>query len=351
MKRRYHMLAGLAVGAMLVWLLFRNTDWGELGAAAARASLPWLLASTGLMTLSSFARAKRWAYIVRTAKPVRFRHVFAATQIGLVAGSLLPARLGDLVQASALSRLARLPIGKSIAMTALDRVFDLVSLLVLVAISLVAFTPMDRTIPEETFGWEISFSAGQMRNAEYAVGLVAAAAVVLLVLLHVKQTVLLDLVERGVGRFSRRIAARVEGLLKDFVEGLRVLGNAAALGQSLACSLLTWGLCVLAFAALLQAFDISGPWYASLVIVLFLALAISLPGPPGLIGQFQAPIVLGLVLLTPAGDAQAKALAITAHAVNLIPNLLLALICIYIERVRMTDLKDDTVMAMKQRDV
>jgi hypothetical protein len=348
MKRTLRIVGGLAISALLVWLLFRNTKGADLWAATTRASMPWLLLAGALIVLSSFVRAQRWSYIVRTAKPVRYRYIFSAAQIGILANLAIPARLGELIQAMALSRLARLPFSRAVAMTALDRLLDLLSMVAAIAMTLGVFKPVDCIIPKETFGWQIVFSAGQVREGECLSGAILAVMGGLLVLLYLRQARALWLVDRGLGWFSRRFATRMRGFLQDFVDGLRIFHNALDMLKSVAYSLLTWTICTLAFEAMLRAFHVSGPWYTPIVAVTFLAITISIPGAPGLIGQFQAPVVVALVMLTSADDATAKALAIVAHIIDVFPALVMGLICLYMERFSMTRLKEDTVIAEQE---
>lgn len=350
MKRKLHVVVGLLIGAFLIWLLFRDTDWAEVWAATRRANIWWLSLATFLIVLTFFVRVQRWTYIVRTAKPVSYRHMFSATQIGFLGNFLLPARLGELVRAGVLTRLTRIHFSKSIAMVALDRVLDLVGLITIVAITLLVFTPQDHVIPKETLGWEIRFSANQVRLGELFATVMLVGAITAFGLLYVMQERILALSDRILGLFSRKLADKVHHFLGHFVEGLHVFRSGSDMAKSIAFSLLTWAICVLVFVCMLEAFNIEYPWYTAFVVELFLAIAISVPGPPGFIGQFQAPIIIGLVTLTTADDATAKAFAILAHILNMIPVAIVGLICIYMERFSVTELQEDTMRAEQEQE-
>lgn len=348
MKDRLRAVAGLAIGGLLVWLLFRNTDWGEVRAAMSRASVPWLLVSILLIVLSSFLRTQRWTYIVRTAQPVRYRHMFSATQIGLLANLLLPARLGDVVQAAVLSRLAHVPFSKSISMTALDRVLDLISLLVVILISIGVFEPVDCLIPKETFGWPITFSASQMVKVERGVGLMLVVVIAAFVLLYARQAQVLKVLDLSLGWLSRGIAERAQRFALDFLHGFRIFRNAMDMAKAVAYSLITWTVSILAMAAMIQAFHISGPWYSSTVVVMLLAIGISMPAAPGLIGQFQVPVVVALLMLTSADDGTAKALSIVGYVIDVVLIVIIGLLCIYIEKLNMSILIPSDIMVKKR---
>jgi uncharacterized protein (TIRG00374 family) len=340
--------AGLAIGIVLVWLLFRNTDWSEVWDSVRGAHLGWVLVATGLVILSFFLRVMRWTYIVRAAKPVKYRHLFSATQIGFLANFTLPARIGEVIRAVVLSRLEGLPISKTIAMVALDRLLDLVGLLAVVLVTIGVFTPQDGIIPKETFGREIPFSASQIRWGEFAAGTMLFVTVIPFVLLYVRQNQVLALTERFFGRISKRLGERVRLFLQHFVEGLHIFRSGSDMLKACLFSLATWGVCILVFQAMIFAFNIECPWYTAIVMEMLLAVAISVPGPPGFIGQFHAPIVICLVILSTADDPTAKAFAILTHIINLVPIAVIGFFCIITERFSVTELAHESSATKKQ---
>lgn len=348
MKRRIEVFVGLAIGVVLVWLLFRNTDWSEVWKSMRGAHPGWVMVTVGLVVLSFFVRVQRWTYIVRAVKPVRYRHLFSATQIGFLANFTLPARIGEVIRAIVLSRLANLPMLKTIAMVALDRMLDLVGLLAVVLITIGVFTPQDGLIPKETLGWEIRFSANEIRWGEFLAGIMLFVTAAPFVLLYVKQAQVLAFSDRFFGKFSARLAARVRHFLQHFVDGLHIFRSGWDMAKAILFSLITWGVCILAFQAMIFAFNIDCPWYTAIVMEMLLAVAISVPGPPGFIGQFHAPIVICLVILSNTDDTTAKAFAILIHIVNLVPIAIIGFICIVMERFSVTELAHESSAAKKE---
>jgi glycosyltransferase 2 family protein len=332
MKRLVHALLLLAVAAIL-WLMFRNTDWREVFAAIQHVRKDWLLLSMAIVVLSFFTRVQRWTYIVRTAKPVSFRHMFSATQIGFLANFTLPARIGEVIRAVVLAKLAHMPFSKCFAMVALDRVTDLVGLLGVILATILAFKPQDMIIPKATLGFEYHFSARQVEMGELFSLLFFLASVIFLVSLYVKQALVLRLSDKYVGAVSQKLAARAHDFLKNFSDALHIFRSASDMAKCVSFSLLTWGVCVFVFVTLMNAFEIHYPWYTPLVMEMLLAVAISVPGPPGFIGQFQVPIIVTLVMLVPGiEDSKAKAMAIVAHVANLIPVTVIGVFCLVREQ-------------------
>ena len=349
-KRILKTVIGLVIGLGLLWLLFRNTNWAEVGAALRDVRAGWLLVAEAVVLATFFTRILRWRYIVRTAGPVSFRHMFSATQIGFLANFSLPVRMGEFIRALALGRLARLPFSKCVAMTALDRVLDLIGLAALIVIALAAYRPSGEiVIPAETFGRDIHFAADYVLWAELVMVVGLIATVSALVVLYVKQDLMLQMSDRCVGVVSGRLAARVHTILRDFAEGLHIFRSASDMAKSVFFSLVTWALFCLIAQAALAAFGIKGPWYTVFVLQVFVAVCVSVPGAPGFVGQFHVPIVVALVMVIDGMDpSRAKAVAIVTHLVNLIPVYVVGVFCLFWEKMGLAELSRESARAEQE---
>jgi len=334
-KRKIQISIGLLIGIGLLWLLFRGADWSAVWAEIRGASPGWLTLATGLIVLSFFARIQRWTYIVRAAKPVSFRHMFSATQIGFLANFTLPGRIGEVIRALVLGRLARLPFSKCFAMVALDRVTDLIGLLAVILVNVLTFSPRDITIREKTLGLSKPFTltTGQVRWFELLAVLFLVVSVSALVLLYLKRDLVLWTIDACVGLLSKRLAARLHAFGEHFADGLHIFRSGTDMAKSIGFSLLTWGVCIVALLTFLRAFYIDCPWYTAFLIEMALAICISAPGAPGMIGQFQLGIVVGLVMAAPdVDDSKAKALSLVIYVLNLVPVVAVGMFCLFWER-------------------
>ncbi|MCX5759413.1 MAG: lysylphosphatidylglycerol synthase transmembrane domain-containing protein [Candidatus Hydrogenedentes bacterium] len=334
MKRYLQAVIGLAVGVGLLWFLFRGTNLIEIRDALRDVSITWLLVSLGFIVLSFFLRVKRWSYIVRTAKFVSFRHMFSATQIGFMANFILPARLGEVVRAVVLGKLTDLPFSKALAMVALDRVTDLFGLIVMIFITIFAYRPTGTVVlPASVFGKELSFSASVVQSVEVKMIVVLLAMVVALAFLYVNQKLVLRTSDACVGIVSKRLAARLHGILQNFADGLHVFRSASDMAKALGFSLVTWATFVLCMVSAMFAFHMEFPWYAPFVMEMLLAVFISVPGPPGFLGQFQYPIVIALMMLVPGMIApKALTFSMVVYAINLVPIVAIGVFCLSWEK-------------------
>lgn len=331
MKRRIQMAIGAVLAIVLMWFLFRGTNWQEVGAALAGASKAWMLLALALVVLSFFLRVQRWSYIVRTAGPVPYGVLFDATQIGFLANFTLPARAGEAIRALVLARLSRLPLTKCLAFGFLDRVTDLFGLLAVMGITALAYAPEQAAVMPPGFelpDWASGvLEPSAIRNGAAFIALAIAGLVGGIIVLYLNTPLVLRLSDAILGLASKKFATLVHGWIEHFADGLHVLRSGRALVGAIFFSLLTWGICVVGIWAGLVAFNIEGPWYTSLVVVSTLSIVISAPSTPGFVGAFHLGVMLGVFIAVDGVTADhAKAFAIFAHLVNLIP---IAIIGVY----------------------
>jgi len=337
-RKWLHVVLGVALGAFLVWFLFRGTDWRAVWGSIRRVRLGWILLGQALIWVTFFTRIQRWSYIVRAGDSASFRHMFSATQIGFLGNFTLPGRIGEVVRAVVLSRLTRISFSKSLAMVALDRVTDLIGLVAVMLVSVIAFRPAkDIVLPPQLYANPIPadlIRTGAMGAAVFLLAVVGA-----LVMLYTNQKLVLRLSDKCLGLLSARLARGVHGLLEQFAEGLHVFRSASDMTKSIFFSLVTWALFVLIYAAIMSAFRLSYPWYAPFVVTSAVAVVLAAPGSPGFVGQFHLGLIIGAAISVPGLSVNdAKAMAILTHILTLIPIVIAGVFCLVWEDLRIASL-------------
>jgi uncharacterized membrane protein YbhN (UPF0104 family) len=336
-----HGVLGLFVAAGLLGFLFRGTDWSELGHALRGVQPGWLAVAQLLIWAGLLMRVQRWTYVVRAVHPAPYRSLLSATQIGLLVNLTVPARLGEVVRAWVLSRLVGLPVPRSLAMVAMDRVTDVIGILSVLLVAGIALARDANVVfPAGTLGNTEPFtvSGALVRSVGQMLAVVVCGVWIVLILLYVRRGTVLRLVRGGLGALSPAVAAKAAALLESFADGLHVFRSGGDLARAVLWSLASWSMDVAAVAALLTAFDVAFPWYAPFVILSFVAVAILVPVTPGLVGQFHVPAVAGMLLAIPElAPTRAKAVAIADHLSTLIPIAALGLYCLFRERLGLAD--------------
>ncbi len=259
------------VGAMLWW---HGPHWADFKDAFTSVQWEWVAAAVGFNLLSIVARAFAWDAVIRSAMPPphpRFRLVFSSFCVGLLANAVLPGRVGELARVAVLIRplngrrkgLWPLLVGTVFA----HRVFDLVPVLVLVAVVL---TTAD--IP----GWAFT-SLVIVLSLGIGLFLFAFASA-----RHHHQTRL-----DGMGSVKRIITM---GRL-----GLGVMRSPGAAAVAITGQCVGWMFQLLAVWAAMRAFHIYEGLAAAAVVLLLMNVATIIPLWPGNVGLVQVAVATPLV--------------------------------------------------------
>lgn len=343
-RKRFQIVAGVVIGAALLWWLFRDTHWGEVGRAVGGANWFWLAGAVFFVLLSFFVRIVRWGFIVRTEPPVPFMRLFNATQIGYLANFVLPARMGEVIRAVVLSRGTGIPVSRSIAYVAVDRVTDLAGLAAVLLITVLTFHPRgDVRLPEGMRGfYDGPISESLIRSASMSVAAAIVVGMAGLALLFALRNRVINIIGRLFGGRFPGLAARLAHLAEQFTAGMSVIGSPWRMTQALLASLAVWACFALTNVCAFRALGLDVPWHTTFVTLSLVAVFISLPGPPGFIGPYHAGVAGSLLLANPALEMDlARAMAIVGHLVNLIPVVVVGVWCLSTEKLSLRQLQEE----------
>jgi len=271
-------LASLALSAVFLYFAVRGLSWEEVGSALAEASWIWMVPMTLLPVVSLGARAMRWGVFVQPLAPTPRQALMSATGIGFAANMLLPLRAGEVIRPWVLSRKTALSFPAAMATAALERLFDMATLVLFFAV-----VSLTLPLPED---WR---AYGRAFTGTFAVFLVSIALWVAL-----PQQVL-GIVEWSSRPIPARFRDRLLAIARQFSAGLVGLGSLRAILAAVGWSLVAWGLLAVAFGFGFFALGIDVPFFtASVTLAAVVAIAVSVPGGPGFVGMFQAGCVVGL---------------------------------------------------------
>ena len=314
--RRSRVALSLVLALGLLFLFFRGVDWSALGRAFRSANPLYLVGVVFVTGLTYMARAWRWGYLLAPLGHVPFPRLFSATVIGFMSGLLIP-RAGEVVRPYLVARSHPIPTSAGFASIVLERVVDLITVLLLFALYLYVL-PMPE---QQTRG---PLLAG-LRVA--GVGAAAGALAILAVLLlwHRHAHVAIRVAERALRPFPARFAALAASAVRSFGDGLAVLKAsplhlAAILGQSL----VVWLSIALGIHWNNRAFGVALPFHTAFLVIAFLTVGVSIP-TPGAVGGFHAFYRMALADGYGVDPDVAAAAGIAAHALTNLPVLLLGL--------------------------
>jgi glycosyltransferase 2 family protein len=124
-----------AMGLLLSWLAFRGQDLAALWERIAAAHWGWIVLSLFLTLLGHLSRARRWQLLIgSTGHHAGFMNCFVAMMTGYLSNLGIP-RIGEVGRCASLARLSKVPILALGGTVLAERVVDLLTFAVLVAIT------------------------------------------------------------------------------------------------------------------------------------------------------------------------------------------------------------------------
>lgn len=271
-----------------------------------------------LTVLCTYAlRALRWQYLLAPIGPTHFSTAFRTTVIGFAASFLLPARAGEVLRPYLLARREQLPPTAAFATIILERLLDLVTVLLLFGVFVVLVDPA-------------SLAGDPAMYARVKTGglLAAAASVTGLVLLFA----LAGHPER-LGRWAlgiervlpARLARTVAGLVETFAQGLAVMRQPGRLLVSLVLSFPLWLSIAAGIWLTSRAFHMTFGYLGSFLVMTLLVVGVAVP-TPGQVGGFHTMYRIAVVTFFGVPETTAVGAAIVLHAVSFVPVTLLGLV-------------------------
>lgn len=271
-------LLGVAVSAALLYFALRGVELDAIANALKGARFWMAVPFLAALFLYYWVKTVRWSDLLSPVARLRPRELFAPVMIGYAGSALLPMQLGELARSYLVARRAQLT-GLAVLMSiALERVFDLLSILLLLGLAL-------------AFGGEfpaVLISAGCLLGAATLV----AGALFLAYLYRTAQFV--ALARRVVRYLPERLAARILSQIEGGAAGLHALRNGVLLARVLAASILQWLFMWICVWLSLAAVGVNVPLAGAFVALVLMVIGISLPNSPGYVGSIQLAYVLAL---------------------------------------------------------
>ncbi|NNE26394.1 MAG: flippase-like domain-containing protein [Saprospiraceae bacterium] len=118
------------------------------------ANFLWIVIIIALFMVSNIFRALRWKQLLDPlGYSPRFFNLLGATMVGYLANLGLP-RMGEIIKPGILTKYEQIPIEKGIGTIVIDRILDVLSLLVVIAIAFVLSFPTFQSYFEANFNVE-----------------------------------------------------------------------------------------------------------------------------------------------------------------------------------------------------
>ncbi len=235
-----------------------------------------------LLTLYFIVTAIVWIQLLRPLGRFRIGQVVPAMLIGFGGNNVLPAHLGELVRTVVFARQHRRSTGSVLASLVLERVLDVLSILVFYFIAVNS----DAGLPDS------------IRSGAQFVALAMVPFCLALFVFLRWPSPFLRLWGWGSSWLPRRWSERGTRLLEGIVHGLSAMESIRRVVVVMLLALVKWGITGGMVWLAMLAFHTPVTYSAAVIVVAVSALAVALPSAPGYVGTMQAAFVFSL---TPFG--------------------------------------------------
>ena len=301
-KRTISLVLGFGISVLFLWLTLKDIEFAKLWDSLGGVNYLLLVVPLAMFALHFTVRAMRWGVFTKPLADVSLLDRQAATVIGFASNNILPFRLGELARAYVLTTKSGIPFPSAVTTVGLARVFDILALGVVFAVLLLVF-PLEGD------------RGAEIRSGGYAAVVVGLGAISFLIALKAREEQALRFLDLVLTPFPERLANGIRGLIRSFLPGLEALSSVWDLGKAFGLSLVSWMLILVYNGVMIEAYGLDLPWYTSMVIVVVLAVAISVPQAPGFWGVYQYAVVrsVGLIPGVEISEEDAAGFALLLH--------------------------------------
>ena len=288
------------------WAIFA-LDWGHIGQILANIHYGWVLLAVALNFAAFFVRALRWGLMFDPAR-YRFRALFDTLLLGQAANYISPARVGDLLRAYLFGEMTGASKTQTLATIALEKLWDLVMLLLLTA----------------ALSWVFPLPPWLLVSVR-GLFLVTLLGISMLALVLWRSDTALDWLAQISEAYFPSLKHRLLTLVQNGLAGFAGLQSSSLVLAILSWSLLVWLVGGVLNYVTFRAMDLSLSLTPAFLLLVVLQIGVALPSLPGRIGVFQGICVLVLGLFGVSYDL-AFSYGIILHLIVFVPPIVVAAI-------------------------
>jgi uncharacterized protein (TIRG00374 family) len=301
-------LAFLALGALLLYYAFRGVKFDELARILQHVNFWWIGLSLLFAGISFVSRARRWTLLIEPLgfKP-SFKNTYHALMVGYLSNYALP-RLGEVTRCVTLGNREKIPVDSLIGTVIVERVIDLVMLLLIMLALLISW--MDKFgafFNEQVYG-PLQEKFIEIFGGTWAFWLILLAILILLL-------ALIYFFRRNLARFS--LIQKAREILAGILKGLLSIHRMKRKWEFILHSLLIWFLYIMMTWVVVFALEeLSGLTFIDGMFLLVIGgLGMSAPVTAGF-GAYHWITSRGLMFVYDFSLETGSAYAILAHESN-----------------------------------
>jgi glycosyltransferase 2 family protein len=293
--------SGLLVSAAFSYLAVRHVHFRDVWRGLRTNNYWWLVPALAMLAVTVFVKALRWRYLFAKETRPGVRPVLSSLLIGYFFNSILPARAGEAARVLALKRRAGTSGAEAAATVVLERIYDVLVLLVLLFLAL-------PWLPRITWLHAAVLLAVALAGG-FAVG------VVVLSLFGLRP---IHFALRPLAWLPFVSADQLLQVGENLGQGLAGIRKPRLILGALFWTALGWLAVALSTWFVLRGFRLGLSPVAGLLVVIAVNLAQILPASPSAVGVFEAATLVALRAYD-ISYSRALSCALVLHALNFIP--------------------------------
>ncbi|MBN1637851.1 MAG: flippase-like domain-containing protein [Ignavibacteriales bacterium] len=303
---------------VFLYFAFVNVDFQMTLELISHTSFFWLIIFLITFFISHLIRAIRWKIIINSVKPhASLINLFGALMVGYGVNNVIP-RLGEVYRAAFIGRWEGLSRTSMFGAVILERVIDIISLLICVFIAVFIYSGnLYQDVP-----W--------LTTAIYIVGVFIIVALLLIILLVKFKEKFYNTIVKFTGKFSTRIANKLSYVFGMLLEGFSSLKSFKNYFYTIILSVLI--MLIYALNAYFGFFMLQmSPVDFSMAFILMTigAFGVVFPTPGGL-GSYHLIVISVLVHLFNFSNEVGSAYALLTHSIGYITFIISMFVMLYI---------------------
>lgn len=311
MRKYLEFSALCALAAAILWWFGRRLDWEEVRLAVSQSNGYLLTFAVLVICLAYVFRAYRWGALLAPLVPTSLKHLFAATTVGFAAVFLV-GRMGEVVRPVVLPmRDPKVRASASFVTIMVERIYDLMAVIILVAANLLWVKP-PTNLETEFF---------RLRIAGILLLVLAIAGMACLAWFRRRSRDVIGWFEKHLDRWPfipLRLRRAVVSILEQLARALRVLVDARELAVTIGWTAAVWGGIIFANMLVIRAFGLPFGISETIFVLGWSLVGSLVPTPGGAAGAFHAATAAGLIFLGVTPET-AAAISIVMHVVDFGP--------------------------------
>ncbi|MFB3895082.1 MAG: lysylphosphatidylglycerol synthase transmembrane domain-containing protein [bacterium] len=283
---------GLIISILCIAYFIKGIDWRQAWTIMESAQYLWLIPAIIAFLISFYFRIIRWQIFMDPIKKLPIKRLTPSLMIGFMGNSVLPARLGELIRPYVLAKKEQLSFSAALATVVIERIFDGICMLFLLAVVLMFFAP---AISSNTDSF---ITLPKIQAISYTFLAVNIAIIIFLYLLKKYPDKIVAMFRKIFRFLPVHWLDKLSHLLLSFVDGLHILHQPK---QIILASIYSFGVWITSAIQILfvqYAFHLGSlPLSAPIFIMVIIAIGVMLPSAPGYVGPYHAACRGALILL------------------------------------------------------